>query len=203
MSTSDVADYSGSKNAALLNKYQAIIASDPAKGMAHINNLIWTDAVVNNMLSSDTSSVLTVAEYHPSVSYDLKYGIPFALLVLIWAPSFLVAFVSLIFGMLKISQIKNLLNHTSVGRIVTGHSVLTVEGSVGGVPAFPMPMPHNSESTADLIRNEKDWASTAGRTLISYRPHAMGSPSEENGLLYPMTPLTPQYGAEVKMGTPR
>ncbi|KAF9013149.1 hypothetical protein BDQ17DRAFT_1321040 [Cyathus striatus] len=201
MATDSLLDYSGSTNAALLNKYQTIISADPAQGIARINNLIWTDAVVNNLLSSDTSTVLTVAEYHPSISYDLKYGIPLALLVLIWLPSFTTALMALIFGMLKISYLKNLLNHTSVGKIVTGHSALAVESTNGSGPTFPIPLDPNSASTTTLIANEKDWADTAGQTLISYRPHAMG-PSEEHGLLYPQTPLSAQYGSEIKVGTP-
>ncbi|TFK31090.1 hypothetical protein BDQ12DRAFT_760118, partial [Crucibulum laeve] len=118
-------DYSGENNYALLSKWRSLIAKDPELGHAQIRNLIWTDIAANNLVGSRSNSTLYVSKAQPSVSYDLRFAIPLLLLLILWLPSFVAALFVLIFGLLKISYIRRVLNHTSVGRVVLGHSALS------------------------------------------------------------------------------
>ncbi|KIJ28520.1 hypothetical protein M422DRAFT_189643 [Sphaerobolus stellatus SS14] len=117
-------DYSGASNYALLRRYLSLIDKDLDKGTAQMKNLIVTDFLANIVVGSHSNSSLFVARHVPSVAYDIKYAIPLLLLFALWAPSFIMAIVLLLFRRLKISHIRDLLVHTSVGRVVMGHSAL-------------------------------------------------------------------------------
>ncbi|KAF9468272.1 hypothetical protein BDZ94DRAFT_1304553 [Collybia nuda] len=156
--TSGDLPYSGKDNYALLTKWQSLLAKDPELGHAQIRNMIWTDIVANNLVGSESHSTLAVASLGPSVTYDLKYGIPLLVLFLIWAPSFIGSAIVLLFGMLRISRIRDFLNHTSVGRLAVGHSALVAAERIS---------PPDSEP---IHPNEDGWRKTVGETPVSFRP---------------------------------
>ena len=182
------AKYTGEENYALLRKFQLIIKNDPVHGPAQISNLVWTDLVANNLVGTDTNSTLLVMRHEPSVLYDLKYGIPAALLLAFWLPCFLGGAFMFIIGTLKLSHIRHVLNNTSTGRLLLGHSALVIKH---GPPATDSPPQSESGCTPsapdheqpvspdDLKDMEKgssevkchdmnDWAKTAGQTLVEY-----------------------------------
>ena len=180
---SETEDYTGRHNFALTNKFRSLIEADPFLGPAQIHNLIWTDLVANNLVGSDTNATLLVAENEPSVSYDLRYGIPVALLLVLWLPVFLAATFMLLTGTLNFSYMRYLLNHTSVGRVVIGGSALHV---VNG----PSPKPNTAtllESSSSLTEEKPttpstpagmlstaDFAKATGSTLVALKSAKVG-----------------------------
>jgi hypothetical protein len=153
-------DYSGNGNIALLTKWQSLLAADPINGPAQINNLIWTDMVVNTLVGTDTATTLAVAVNQPSLSYDFKYSIPAFLSLAIWLPIFFAALFILLTGALRFSHMRHLLNQTSVGRIVVGDSALTAISGPGA------PAETGSRGTAHL--ETPHWAETTGATLVAF-----------------------------------
>ncbi|KAJ7226316.1 hypothetical protein C8J57DRAFT_1585905 [Mycena rebaudengoi] len=118
-------DYSGTSNFALQQKYQLLMLADPTNGAAMIQNLVWTDLMANNVLGSETRQTLLVGENVPTIAYDLRYAIPALLLLLLWVPSLAGAlFVLVMPGMLKVSYLRHLIDHTAAGRIAVGDSAL-------------------------------------------------------------------------------
>ncbi|KAJ7468476.1 hypothetical protein FB451DRAFT_1400855 [Mycena latifolia] len=155
-------DYSGVSNFALLRKFQELILQNPLGGAAQIRNLMWTDLMANNVMGSDSRTSLLVGENVPSVAYDLRYAIPALLLVLIWSPSLVGAGFVLITGLLKVSYLRYLLNHTSAGRIALGDSALRPlhQGPAGYMtPTTPM-------MGATRGEDETRWAKGAGRVPV-------------------------------------
>ncbi|KIM73246.1 hypothetical protein PILCRDRAFT_731444 [Piloderma croceum F 1598] len=153
-------DYSGNGNIALLTKWQSLLAADPINGPAQINNLIWTDMVVNTLVGNDTATILAVAANQPSLSYDFKYSIPAFLSLAIWLPIFFAALFILLTGTLRFSHMRHLLNQTSVGRIIVGDSALTAISGPGALAET------GSRGTAHL--EMPHWAETVGATLVAF-----------------------------------
>ncbi|KAF9468303.1 hypothetical protein BDZ94DRAFT_778312 [Collybia nuda] len=150
-------NYDGKNNYALLNKWQSLLAKDPELGHAQIHNLIWTDIFANNLVGMETHSTLVVQNLEPSVTYDLRYGIPLLVLLVIWVPSLVVSIYLLLFGSLKVSYIRDFLDHTAVGRLALGHSALA---SPDNIPADSEPVHLAGD----------DWQNTVGGTTVLYRP---------------------------------
>jgi len=177
------ARYTGQDNYSLLRKFRLIIENDPVHGPAQISNLIWTDLVANNLVGSDTNTTLLVTKHEPSVLYELKYGIPAALLLAFWLPCFLGGVFMFIIGTLKLSHIRYLLNDISAGRILLGHSALVVKPSPSAagnvaqndsntpVTALNEQVPSDDLGNLEKKRSEvkfDDWAKAEGQTLVEY-----------------------------------
>jgi hypothetical protein len=180
------ARYTGEDNYALLRKFQLIIENDPVHGPAQISNLVWTDLVANNLVGTDTNTTPLVTKHERSVLYDLKYGIPAALLLAFWLSCFLGGSLMFITGSLKLSRIRHLLNDISAGRILLGHSALVVkhypsatgglaQSESGNTPATHdhevfLDDPGNSEKEGSEVKYDlsDDWATTAGQTLVEF-----------------------------------
>ncbi|KAF7297110.1 hypothetical protein MIND_00943900 [Mycena indigotica] len=151
---SQVVDYSGLSNYALLHKYQELMQADPTNGVKQIRALMWTDVMANNLVGTASRTELQVTEHVPSVAYDLRYAIPALLLCIIWLPAVLSAVFVLLTGLLKISYLKYLLAHTSAGRIALGDSALR-----------PMNM-SVMQTTSKARGDEVEWADGPGRTPV-------------------------------------
>lgn len=124
--------YSGESDYAMKAKFQSLVGQDPSSGNAQIRNLIWTDFMANNVLGTATNSTIMVAQNHPSLAYDLRFAIPGFILFLIWAPAFFIALALLAARKLKFAYVSQVLNHTSLGRVVVGASLLRAEPAPGG-----------------------------------------------------------------------
>jgi hypothetical protein len=57
-----------------------------------------------------------------AIAYDLRYAMPAFLLLLLWVPLFGGVVFILVTGLLKLSCVLHLLNHTGAGRIAVGGS---------------------------------------------------------------------------------
>ncbi|KAF9469427.1 hypothetical protein BDZ94DRAFT_1231777 [Collybia nuda] len=148
-------DYSGKTNFALLTKWQSLLAKNPETGNAQIRNLIWTDMVANSLVGTETHSTLVAASLEPSVTYDLRYAIPLLLLFIIWVPSFLASTFILVLGRLKVTYLRDFIDHTAVGRLALGDSALA-----------PVDMRGGSEP---VHLNEGSWRKAVGKTIVSFR----------------------------------
>jgi hypothetical protein len=197
---SQLFDYSGANNFALLNKWQVAMQNDAALGAAQIINSIWTDLAANNLMGNDTDPVPSTAEYIETVAFDFLYGIPAFILLLVWLPTFLVAVFALASGGVELEYLRFLLNQTSVGRIVVGDSELKVVtdstpivgSSLDSVSSLHMDMATSvtpsavSPTTPATISSPRsgglrdigtaEWAESAGRTLL-----AIGGSQTRNG----------------------
>ncbi|KAF9469428.1 hypothetical protein BDZ94DRAFT_381310 [Collybia nuda] len=149
-------DYSGKTNFALLTKWQSLLARSPETGNAQIRNLIWTDIVANSLVGTETHSTLVAARLEPSVTYDLRYAIPLLLLFIIWVPSFLLSTFILVFGRLKVTYIRDFLDHTAVGRLALGDSALASADM-------------HKVGSESIHLNEENWRKTVGGTIVSFR----------------------------------
>jgi hypothetical protein len=155
----DFPDYSGMSNFALQQKYQSLMLADPTNGAAQILNLVWTDIMANNILGSDTRQTLLVGENVTTIAYDLRYAIPALLLLLLWVPSVTGAlFVLVMPGMLKVSYLRYVINHTAAGRIAVGDSALRPMNPAS-LPGYALP-----QATTPHLVDETRWAEGAGRT---------------------------------------
>ncbi|KAJ7226317.1 hypothetical protein C8J57DRAFT_1197617 [Mycena rebaudengoi] len=153
-------DYSGTSNFALQQKYQSLMLADPTNGAAMIQNLVWTDLMANNVLGSDTRQTLLVGENVPTIAYDLRYAIPALLLLLLWVPSLAGAlFVLVMPGMLKVSYLRHLIDHTAAGRIAVGDSAL--RPMTAASPGYVLP-----QASTPHVGDETQWAKGAGRTPV-------------------------------------
>jgi len=154
-----------------------LLAADPINGAAHIANLIWTHILANTLVGTDISGNLSVAAYEPSLVYDLKYAIPAFLSLALWLPVFLGALVILLTKSLKFSHMRNLLNHTSVGRVVMGDSALTVANC------------RKETRSGKRLPETEDWAREIGGTFVIFRPPGtyvrMGGSSSERAEVSP------------------
>ncbi|KAF7373472.1 hypothetical protein MSAN_00556900 [Mycena sanguinolenta] len=106
VSSTGIVDYSGVSNYALLRKFQELILSDPLNGAAQIRKLMWTDIMANNLIGTDSRSILLVQENVSTIAYDLRYAIPMLFLLLLWLPTFSMAAMVLVTGMLKVSYMR-------------------------------------------------------------------------------------------------
>ncbi|KAF8886344.1 hypothetical protein BD779DRAFT_1801035 [Infundibulicybe gibba] len=169
--------YTGQENYALLQKFQLLIGNDSTNGPARIQNLIWTDILANNIVGNATGNQLTVTPFQPSVSYNLVFAIPAILLFVIWLFAFLATIFVLASRSLKISYIRDLIDHTSVGRVVVGDSRLIV---VYGPPAaennstlsietpHPLMVENNSDHPPPTNLDTRPWSQTAGLSLVKF-----------------------------------
>jgi hypothetical protein len=173
LGNTQIADYSGASNYALLRKFQQLILANPGNGAAQIQKLMWTDIMANNILGTDSRTTLLIGENVSSIAYDLRYAIPALLLLLLWIPSFAGAVFVLVTGLLKVSYLRYLLTHTASGRIALGDSALR--------PMHPMhPGPGYITPTTPMTgtartEDEARWAKGAGRTPVFV--DNMGGPS--------------------------
>ncbi|KAF7763937.1 hypothetical protein Agabi119p4_8474 [Agaricus bisporus var. burnettii] len=122
--------YSGDCDFRTLIKFQSLVKDDPVLGPAQIRNLIWNDFMANNVLGATTTSTIEVRRNQATIAYDLPYAIPGFIIFAIWAPSVLFSLALLITRKLHFSYIKEVLNNTSLGRVLTGSSLLQVESSL-------------------------------------------------------------------------
>jgi hypothetical protein len=135
-----------------------------------------------------------VAENEPSVSYDLRYGIPAALLLVLWLPVFLAATFMLLTGTLNFSYMRYLLNHTSVGRIVVGGSALHVVNGPSPKPnaatllesgsSLTEEMPTTPSTPAEMLCTA-DFAKTTGSTLVTLKSADVGVSPGNKGDSHP------------------
>ncbi|KAF7763467.1 hypothetical protein Agabi119p4_8004 [Agaricus bisporus var. burnettii] len=121
--------YSGDYDHTTLAKFQSLVKDDAVLGPAQIRNLIWNDFMANNVLGTATASTMEVRRNQASLSYDLRYAIPGFIILAIWAPSVLFSLTLLITRKLHFSYIKEVLNHTSLGRVIIGSSLLRAESN--------------------------------------------------------------------------
>ncbi|PVG02578.1 hypothetical protein CPB86DRAFT_780530 [Serendipita vermifera] len=106
--------YSGIYNYALSNRWRRITQDNAELAPSRIINLIWTDMVANVLIGTDTATRFLSTELKPTLSYDILYGIPFILLLVVWILSFL-SMVLVPFKGLKPQHLRSLLNQTSIG----------------------------------------------------------------------------------------
>jgi hypothetical protein len=144
-------DYRGTFDYAMQRKYQSIVEQNPILGYASIRNLIWTDMMVNSVLGTATNSTAFFSINRPSIEYRMQFAIPGFILLAIWIPSFLLVLVLIGMRALRFEYMKDVLNHTSIGRAVVGTSSLREESSLNQPESF---MPVNSSS--DKTRDGKD-----------------------------------------------
>ncbi|KAJ7115566.1 hypothetical protein C8R43DRAFT_1038842 [Mycena crocata] len=170
-----IADYSGLTNYAVLRKFQELILADPGNGASRIQNMIWTDLMANNMMGSDTRTTLLVAENVPSTAYDLRYAIPALFVLLIWIPSLAGAVFVLITGLLKVSYLKYLINHTGAGRIALGDSALRPMHHGYVTPTVP------STPMEARLEDEAHWEKGAGRRPVWIDSAGAGSSEYRKG----------------------
>ncbi|KAF7763942.1 hypothetical protein Agabi119p4_8479 [Agaricus bisporus var. burnettii] len=171
-------DYSGQSDYALKAKLQSLVELDPIRGNAQIRNLIFTDIMANNIIGTHANHTLMVAEHLKTISYDFRFAIPGLLLLAIWIPSFLFSALFFITRSVTFTHMKQVFNHTSVGRVVVGSSALRVPSRGGG--SLYMPVPHDNDSdanTGDTNRfdesfpghngNKSELGDNIGRTPVS------------------------------------
>ncbi|KAF8215102.1 hypothetical protein K438DRAFT_1659960 [Mycena galopus ATCC 62051] len=166
-----VMDYTTLSNFALLNKFQALIATDPQQGASQIQNLMWADLMANNALGTTSNSSLLIQPNVPSIAYDLWFAVPAIILFILWVPLFGGTVFVLVAGLLKLSHIRHLLNHTGVGRVALGTSALKPLYSREMHEAAPA-----DPGTSLRSENEKHWAKEAGRTPVCIQPPGWGVP---------------------------
>lgn len=133
-----VLDYSGKSNFALQEKFQSLISQNATLGNAHFCNLIWTDIMVNNLMGTQVNHSLLVSGHLETLQYDFRYGVPGFVLFIIWIPSFFGAIFLLATRSVTFGYISDVLNHTSVGRVVVRTSALRVRGR-GDAPGTGTP----------------------------------------------------------------
>jgi hypothetical protein len=186
-------DYSGQSDYALRVKLQNLVEADPLRGNAQIRNLVFTDVMANNIIGTQSNGTLLVAEHLKTISYDFRYAIPGFLLLAIWTPSFLLAAFFFLTRTVTFGHMKQVFNHTSVGRVVVGTSALRVQPQ-GAAPHMPVPHHYTDANIGDASsggggalghrRNKSDWASTAGKTPVTLQlNNPLSSPhniAEEN-----------------------
>jgi hypothetical protein len=170
-------DYTGEHDYALRAKLQNLVEADPTRGNAQIRNLVFTDVMANNIIGTQTNDTLLVADHLKSISYDFRYAIPGFLLLAIWTPSFLLTVFFFLTRTITLRHMKDVFNHTSVGRVVVGTSALRVQPQGGAAPYMPVPHHYTDANLADASRggrgmfghrrNKSDWATTVGKTPVT------------------------------------
>ncbi|EKM76735.1 hypothetical protein AGABI1DRAFT_115621, partial [Agaricus bisporus var. burnettii JB137-S8] len=186
-------DYSGESDYAIRSKLQNLVTSDPVLGNAHIRNLVFTDIMANNLIGTMTNDTLLVADHLKTISYDFKYAIPGFLLVAIWTPSIFLALLFFLTRTVTFTRMKQVFNHTSVGRVVVGSSALRVQSQGTGAPFMPVPHHYGDANMGDANRggslpghrrNKSNWAATVGKTPVTLNmdqsPSSTGNGMEED-----------------------
>ncbi|KAF7373474.1 hypothetical protein MSAN_00557100 [Mycena sanguinolenta] len=186
LTNTQIVDYSGVSNYALLRKFQELILADPLNGAAQIRKLMWTDIMANNLVGTDSRSTLVMQETISTIAYDLRYAIPLFLLLLLWLPTFVVAAFVLATGLLKVSYLRFFLTHTGPGRIVVGDSALRPAAHGPGFNLGYLP-PSTPMSSIGVAQDEVHWAKEGGRRLVCVG----GSPVEKGGVSTVATDFTP------------
>ncbi|KAG0637147.1 hypothetical protein HOY80DRAFT_1085620, partial [Tuber brumale] len=126
------ADYSGQNNFALRSKWQKL--SETHNSTTLILNLIWTDLVANNLVGTKsvssaygvaegdknpTDGMLAVETYGKKITYNLVFAIPALTILVMWVTSLFIALLMLVASRVSIAVVRELINHTSTGRLVT------------------------------------------------------------------------------------
>jgi hypothetical protein len=122
-------DYSGATDYGIKTKLQSFVKDDPIRGPSRIRNLVWTDIMANNLIGDHQSPSLLTYPYYPSITYDAKFAIPGLILVAIWIPVFFMSVFLLASRKISFTYMKQYLNHTSVGRVVVGATLLQPHGT--------------------------------------------------------------------------
>ncbi|KAG0634523.1 hypothetical protein HOY80DRAFT_1098254 [Tuber brumale] len=119
-------------NSLALFKWQVIGATQHTA--ASILNLIWTDTVANNLVSTKrlpsaygitgedekpSTGMLAVEMYSKRIRYDLRFGIPAFAILVMWVASLSIALLMLVASPVSLRVVRELINHTSTGRSVT------------------------------------------------------------------------------------
>lgn len=115
--------YSGSGSRQLHKKWQSIMNNDPHGSPHKILNSIWTDIAANALLGTSTATSINVVENRPSATYNMLYGIPVVILLVIWIPVISMLLVAALTGF-RPSHLHTILDQTSVGRMVVKDSAL-------------------------------------------------------------------------------
>jgi hypothetical protein len=170
-------DYSGERNYALKAKLQSLVEADPIRGNAQIRNLVFTDVMANNIIGKQFNDALLVADHLKSLSYDFRYAIPGFILLALWAPSFFLAAFFFLTRIVSFGHMKDVFNHTSVGRVVVGTSALRVQSQSGSPPFMPVPQHYTDVNVGNASRgggglfghrrNKSDWANSGGKTRVT------------------------------------
>ncbi|KAH6639209.1 hypothetical protein C7974DRAFT_127518 [Boeremia exigua] len=194
-SSSNQIDYSGKANLAMYRLWQEAFRTPSTS--ARILNLIWTDIAANLVMGtrglegsdntkrkrddkpSSGPKIPQVTSYSRRIKYKYVYGIPAFLALFLTIASTLVTAYFTIFGHAKPSKMRNLLEHTSAGRLLAARDI---QGR---------PRDHtndgNDSSTevavADCTEPTKKWLKGAGVTEFtlsaegwtkSLQPHGPG-----------------------------
>ncbi|EKM76716.1 hypothetical protein AGABI1DRAFT_108577 [Agaricus bisporus var. burnettii JB137-S8] len=141
-------DYRGTFDYAMRRKYQAIVEQNPVNGYANIRNIVWTDMMLNSVVGTATNATAFFSANKPSIEYRMPFAIPGFILLAIWLPSFLLAIVLIGMGALRPDHMRDVLNHTSIGRAVVGASALRDENSPNQPESF-MPVDPSGDKTHD------------------------------------------------------
>jgi hypothetical protein len=150
--------YTGDYNFVMYSRWLKF--SQSAETVPKIIDLIWTDMMAN-MVVGTRSPVTVAAESgdNPLLSrpvtirerkirYDIKYGIPAIILLIFWVSSILIMIVFVVLKKAKIEDLRQLINQTATGRVVT-------------MAQFPELCERNVKT--------KEWAKTAGKEVIVIR----------------------------------
>ncbi|KAJ3569751.1 hypothetical protein NP233_g4845 [Leucocoprinus birnbaumii] len=126
--TDSLVNYSSSSDYAIGMKCRALVQNSSISGPAHIRNAIWTDLMANNIVGTASASTHLVNPYQPTLEYNFIFAIPGFFLFIIWVPTFIASFFLLVTRIIRFCCMKQVLNHTSIGHVVVGTSLLRVEG---------------------------------------------------------------------------
>jgi hypothetical protein len=129
---SSLFDYTGSSDYAITAKLQSFMEDDPILGPSYIRNTVWNDIMANNVMGTLTNATVLASPYRTSIAYQLPFAIPGFILGLIWVPVFLSSVFLYASRKLSFKYTRQVLNHTSVGRIIVGTSSLEVHENVPG-----------------------------------------------------------------------
>ncbi|KAH8700398.1 hypothetical protein BGW36DRAFT_292361 [Talaromyces proteolyticus] len=177
-----VADYTGRDNLAMLRQWQEL--SNSSSSTARILNLIWTDAAANavvgtktlqnaqqqtlrkrdnfddNSLNASDNLVPKVAVYQRRIQYHWPYGIPAFLTLFFTVATVVTTLAVTLLGYSGPRHMRNLLNKTSQGRILTSRTYKS-ESQSGGGGSFG-----SSEVMLSGV-STRQWARTVGKTSIT------------------------------------
>lgn len=150
--------YWGPADASILDKWESVTDANPTNSPALLLKLMWTDMVANNMMGSYLATSLMTATTKPSTALNIFYAFPIFLLLSLWLLASISAII-IVIGGLRLSHLRHLLNQTSVGRIVVGHSVLRSL------------QPKSKQRPKDYFLEEaKVWAKTQGKVQAAFDP---------------------------------
>lgn len=114
-------DYSGGSSVALFTRWQAL--SSDAAGAAEVLNLMWTDlaasAVVGTRAGADVPSQQMVRPVGSRITYDVRFGIPAAFLLLALGIVVVLACGTTCFGRGGMGALRTRIGQLSAGRVFT------------------------------------------------------------------------------------